>query len=125
MEELLELLEGVTHASNAFLKSEISLNDGEVEECQKFSKEGQTLVKSMIKDTFIEIKENFSIIDESKNEYSYPNNLELVKSLNEVSMNVALYFSSIDDENVNNIFKMKIIKAINTVIEIYKSLFEN
>ena len=43
-DEILELLEGVSSANNAFIKSEIALNNGEVEDSQKYSKEGQILL---------------------------------------------------------------------------------
>lgn len=123
--EILELLEGVSAANSAFIKSEISLNDGDIEGSQKYSKEGQTLVKSMIKDTFQEVKEEFELDEEECNDYDYPNNLELIKALNDIAMNSALYLSSKDDENISKIFKKKILQAINTAKEIFISLYEN
>lgn len=123
--EILELLEGVSAANSAFIRSEIALNDGDIEASQKYSKEGQTLVKSMIKDTFQEVKEEFELDEEECNDYDYPNNLELIKALNDIAMNSALYLSSKDDENVSKIFKKKILQAINTAKEIFISLYEN
>lgn len=123
--EILELLEGVSAANSAFIRSEIALNDGDIEASQKYSKEGQTLVKSMIKDTFQEVKEEFELDEEECNDYDYPNNLELIKALNDIAMNSALYLSSKDDENISKIFKKKILQAINTAREIFISLYEN
>lgn len=123
--EILELLEGVSAANSAFIRSEIALNDGDIEASQKYSKEGQTLVKSMIKDTFQEVKEEFELDEEECNDYDYPNNLELIKALNDIAMNSALYLSSKDDENISKIFKKKILQAINTAKEIFISLYEN
>ncbi len=123
--ELIELLEAATNACDFFIKSEIALNDGNVEDSQKFSKNGQILVRALIKDTFEEIKEDFDINDEKTNDYDYPNIMELIKSLNNISACVASYIASIKDENIKNILKTKIILANNTTKEIYQSLFEN
>jgi len=116
-----ELLEASSNANKAFIKSEMALNDGNVEDCQKFSKEGQVLVRALMKDTFIEIEEN----DGSTNDYDYPNNFELIKSLNEIAVNVGSLIASIDDENVTKICLPSLFKAINTTKEIYSALFEN
>ena len=51
---LSELLEASAHACNCFIKGEIALNDGNVEDCQKANKEGQVLLNALIKDTFLE-----------------------------------------------------------------------
>ena len=123
--ELIELLEAATNACDFFIKSEIALNDGNVEDSQKFSKNGQILVRALIKDTFEEIKEDFDINDEKTNDYDYPNIMELIKSFNNISACVASYIASIKDENIKNILKTKIILANNTTKEIYQSLFEN
>lgn len=119
-----ELLEASSNANKAFIKSEMALNDGNVEDCQKFSKEGQVLVRALMKDTFIEIEE-LGENDGSTNDYDYPNNFELIKSLNEIAVNVGSLIASIDDENVTKICLPSLFKAINTTKEIYSALFEN
>lgn len=123
--ELFELLETATNACDNFIKSEIALNDGDVEASQKFSKNGQTLVKALIKDTFVEIAEDFDIAEDGVNDYDYPNVLELIKALNEISMFVASLLSSSNDQMTMPIYKRKILKANNTVKEIFISLYEN
>ena len=124
-DEILELLEGVSSANNAFIKSEIALNNGEVEDSQKYSKEGQILLKSMINDTFDEIVEELDIQSNETLEYDYPCTLELIRALNTILMNVSMYLSSSDDENITEILSNKIITAINTAKEIFVSLYEN
>lgn len=123
--EILELLETTSNAVDNFIKSEIALNDGDVEASQKFSKNGQTLVKALIKDTFVEIAEDFDIAEDGVNDYDYPNVLELIKSLNVISMNVASLLASNNDQMTMPIYKRNIIKANNTVKEIFISLYEN
>ena len=120
---LAELLETSAHACNCFIKGEIALNDGNVEDCQKFNKEGQVLINALIKDTFLEIEEEFGANDGQTNDYDYPNNLELIKSLNEITMQVGSLLSA--DENIKKIVVPQLYKAINTTREIYLALFEN
>lgn len=120
---LSELLEASAHACNCFIKGEIALNDGNIEDCQKANKEGQVLINALIKDTFIEIEEELGENDGKTNDYDYPNNLELIKSLNEITMQVGSLLSA--DENIQKIVIPQLFKAINTTKEIYLALFEN
>lgn len=120
---LAELLEASAHACNCFIKGEMALNDGDVETCQKANKEGQVLVNALIKDTFLEIEEEFGENDNQTNDYDYPNNLELIKALNEITMQVGALLSA--DENIKKIVLPALFRAINTAKEIYLALFEN
>lgn len=124
-DEILELLEGVSSANNAFIKSEIALNNGEVEDSQKYSKEGQILLRSMINDTFDEVVEELEIQSNETLEYDYPCTMELIRALNTILMNASMYLSSSDDKNITEILSLKIITAINTAKEIFNSLYEN
>lgn len=122
---LAELIETSAHAANSFIKSEMALNDGDVEACQKYSKEGQTLVKTLKNDTFLEIEEELGENDEDVNGYDYPNNMELIKALNEIVMAAGSILSAREDENILKIVTKTLYKAINTAKEIYSQLFEN
>ena len=119
-----ELLEASSNANKAFIKSEMALNDGDVEACQKFSKEGQVLVRALIRDTFKEVDE-LGTNDGSTNDYDYPNNFELIKSLNEIAVCVGALLAAVEDENVTKIVMPKLFRAVNTTKEIFNSLFEN
>lgn len=125
MEELIELLEASSNACNNFIRSEMALNDGDVVGSQKFSKDGQVLVRALINDTFKEVEEDLGENDGQTNEYDYPNNFELIRALNELNMNVAGILSAEDDENITKIVKKQLMHTINTVKEIYTSLYEN
>lgn len=122
---LAELLEASAHACNCFIKGEMALNDGNVEDCQKYNKEGQVLVNALIKDTFLEIEEEFGENNGQTNDYDYPNNLELIKALNEITMQVGALLATMEDENIKKIVVPALYKAINTSKEIYMALFEN
>ncbi len=121
---LSELLESSSTACELFIKSEIALNDGEIEICQKFSKEGQQLLKTLISDTFIEFNEFYDLDVQECLDYDYPNNMELIKSLTIFSKFIGGLIGS-DDEKIEIMYAKNVIKSINTVKEIYIALYEN
>ena len=121
---LSELLETSANACDAFIKSEIALNDGDTATSQKFSKNGQTLMKALILDTFNEVEEALGENLQETFDYDYANVLELIRSLNEISMYVGAYIEA-EEEVIRNIAIKNIFKAINTSKEIYLALFEN
>lgn len=121
---LSELLESSSTACELFIKSEIALNDGEIEICQKFSKEGQQLLKTLISDTFIEFNEFYDLDIQECLDYDYPNNMELIKSLTNLSKFIGGLIGS-DDEKIEIMYAKNVIKSINTVKEIYIALYEN
>lgn len=121
---LSELLESSSTACELFIKSEIALNDGEIEICQKFSKEGQQLLKTLISDTFIEFNEFYGLDVQECLDYDYPNNMELIKSLTILSKFIGGLIGS-DDEKIEIMYAKNVIKSINTVKEIYIALYEN
>ena len=123
---LSELLETSASACENFIKSEMALNDGEIMESQKHSKNGQILMKALISDTFKEVEElgNNSL---ETNDYDIASNMELVKALNNISKCVGSLLSINEAENdtLKNIAIKNLFKAINTAKEIYQTLFEN
>ncbi len=121
---LSELLETSANACDAFIKSEIALNDGDTATSQKFSKNGQTLMKALILDTFNEVEEALGENLQETFDYDYANVLELIRSLNEISMYVGAYIEA-EEEVIKNIAIKNLFKAINTSKEIYLALFEN
>lgn len=119
-----ELLETTANACDSFIKCEMMVNDGEIQESQKYSKNGQILMKALIKDCFKEIEEIIGENIQETNDYDYPNNMELIKALNQISMYLGSYLSASEDL-VKNIAIKNLFKAINTAKEIYEALYEN
>ena len=76
------------------------------------------------KDTFIEVDELGENNGEN-NDYDYPNNFELIKSLNDISVAVGACLAAQEDESVIKIVMPSLFKAINTTKEIFLALFEN
>ena len=119
-----ELLETTANACDSFIKCEMMVNDGEIQESQKYSKNGEILMKALIKDCFKEIEEVIGENIQETNDYDYPNNMELIKALNQISMYLGSYLSASEDL-VKNIAIKNLFKAINTAKEIYEALYEN
>ena len=120
-----ELIEATSNAENYFIKSEMALNDGDVEACQKHSKEGQNLVKTLKNDTFLEIEEEFGANKGDVKDYDYPKVMELIKSLNEIGVAAGALLAAREDENIQKIVVKGLYKAVNTAKEIFQQLFEN
>ncbi len=121
---LSELLQTSASACEQFIKSEMALNDGDVDLCQKASKDGQQLIKTLIADTFDEFQEEFNSLTNQTNDYDYPNNFELIKALNNLSINVGGMLGA-EDDRILKMYAEKAQQSINTVKEIYLALFEN
>lgn len=123
-ELIAELLETTANACNCFIKAEMKINDGDIAGSQSDTKKGQALMKALISDTFLEAEEELGENNGETNDYDYPNNMELIKSLNEICMHLGSFISS-NEDIVKNIALKNLFKAINTAKEIYSSLYEN
>ena len=125
--ELCELIEICGEASSHFVKSEIYMNEGSIAECQQESKQGQALVNTLLKDSFVEVKSEL-VATSDTNTYDYPNVLELIKALNETCSNAArllgLEFDAVGN-SVRDIIAKKLVISINTVTEIFTALYLN
>ena len=119
-----ELLQTSASACDNFIKSQIALEDGDVQVCQNASQKGQQLVRTLIKDSFEEFEEEFDAKTSECLDYDYPNNMELIKALNSLSVNVGGLLGS-EDDKIADMFAKKIQISINTIKEIYLALFEN
>ena len=123
-----ELLQNTSFILKNLINSEIAMNDGEIAECQKFNKEAQTLLSASINDTFKEFIEMTEIEIDDVNDYDIPNNFELIRQLNQIQCDIAMSFDLISDNLAENVIKAnlrKIVVSLNTVIEIYKSIYLN
>ena len=123
-ELIAELLETTANACNCFIKAEMKINDGDIAGSQSDTKKGQALTKALISDTFLEAEDELGENNGEANDYDYPNNMELIKSLNEICMHLGSFMSS-NEDIVKNIALKNLFKAINTAKEIYSSLYEN
>ena len=123
-ELIAELLETTANACNCFIKAEMKINDGDIAGSQSDTKKGQALMKALISDTFLEAEEELGENNGETNDYDYPNNMELIKSLNEICMHLGSFMSS-NEGIVKNIALKNLFKAINTAKEIYSSIYEN
>ena len=124
---LAEIIEQAGHSAKSLTLSEIAMNDGDIAECQKQSKHAQELLATMVRDVFEEFEQEYGELGDQTNDYDYPNNLELVKALNDLTYNLGILIGLML-ENMNNLLvgvvnKTKV--SIATVKEIYLALYEN
>lgn len=125
---LAEFVEQAGYVIKVGIASEMAMNDGDIALCQKYTKEVQAFLKTMVKDVFEECKEAFSIQHNNTNDYDIPNMLELVKQLAE-----GVYYAGVLQglimENAMPTMQQntaeKFITALQTVTEIYIAMFEN
>ena len=125
---LYELLQNTSFILKNLVNSEIAMNDGEIADCQKFNKEAQTLLSASIKDTFEEFVEMAGTETDEVNDYDIPNNFELIRQLNQVQCDLAITFDLINDNLSDEIIKSnlkKIVVNLNTIKEIYESIYLN
>ena len=124
-----ELLQTSAHACKLLLSSEIAINNGEIAECQKYTKEAQDLVGFLTKDTFLEYEEKFettNVLDISS--YELPSTLELAKALTNLQYNIGILLSFNDETQAGTLEKTtinQIQKDINTVKKLYNELYNN
>lgn len=123
-----ELMQTTAFTLKNLICSEIAMNDGEVEDCQKFNKEAQNLLAASVKDTFVEFTEIFEVESSTVADYDLPNNFELMKQLNQVQCDLSMLFDMLSDnlaEEMIKPVKEKIVISINTIKEIYEAIYLN
>ncbi len=129
-DELSDILFETIQTSAQVIKSLISgiqsMNDGDLINCQKHTKEAQQLLNTMKGDVF---EEFLSIGNYNKNinTYGEANQEELIRQLSLLLYDIGILLSFSKDEShslINNA-SQKVATDIYTVIEIYDFLFNN
>lgn len=126
--QLTELITACCHTANLLVKSEIALNDGEVDVCQKLVQDASKTMSVLVKDVFAEVQEMFNLAIEDAADYDIPNSLELASQLNSISYNGGLLVSMIienEEDKIKKIVYKTLSKHIEAAIEIYTALFNN
>ena len=123
---LFELIQNTGYISKLILSSEIAMNDGDIETCQKYTKEAQSMLKTCINDNF---EEYLSIIKnkvEDCNEYDLPTAIELSKQIACLQYEIGNFLLlDCSNKNLESLVEMKINKAINTIIHIFNEIYGN
>lgn len=123
-----ELIEHSCHAGELLIGGEIALNDGNLEMSQKLNIDAQNLLNTMIKDIFEETRQILNTSCDKVDEYDLPNTLTLAQQLAKLSQNAASLIGVVLDKQnsvIQGIVTNKILTHINTIIEIYNSIFNN
>ncbi len=123
---LLELIQNTAYISKLILSSEIAMNDGDIETCQKNTKEAQAMLKTCINDNFKEFFTETQNTCNECNEYDMPTAIELSRQIACLGYEVSNYLLlECSNDNLGNIVEMKIAKCINTIIQIYEEIYGN
>ncbi|MBE5738623.1 MAG: hypothetical protein E7354_02735 [Clostridiales bacterium] len=124
---LSELIEQSSEASKLIVSNAIAMDNGEIEQAQKYLKEATTLLTTMLKDTFIEVRGilNENTTDEESYDFSA---LDMAKLLSKVSF----YCASLINCYINNYTgsvmantETKLIKCINATRTLVTAILLN
>ena len=125
---LAELISNCSHTAKLLIKSELALNDGELESCQKYTTDAAATMRVLVKDIFEEVSELFNLSIEDSADYDLPSSLELANQLNEICYNASTLQTMIVEEQPDNIKKIvykTLSKHLEAATEIYNALFNN
>ena len=125
---LLELASSASHTAKLLIKSEMALNDGEVDTCQKLTSEAAATMGVLVKDMFEETVEMFNLSVEDCVDYDLPCALELANQLSEIAYNANTLSTMLMENQPDNIKKIvykTLSKHMETATEIYNALFNN
>lgn len=124
---LYEIIEHSSMLNNMLVSAEIAMNDGNLLDTQKFTKNAQNFLKTMTQDTLKEFFQVFEIENKETNSFEIPSNLEISKSISSLNYNISVLLGLIL-ENQNGLIDNclnKIAKDINTIVSLYNCLYAN
>lgn len=124
---LLEIIELATALEKSIICCEIAMNNGEIMNCQKYTKEASKYLKTMSKDVFREFFDIFDISTTETFEIPTPSALEICRLTSDMCHNIA-FLLEMDLEGSNtasNTTVLKIAKYINTILDLYRALYAN
>ena len=124
---LSELIEHCGESGKLLIANAIAMENGEVAEAQKLLKEATNMLKVMIKDVFVEVKEIFGFFNTEEDEYDY-SVLDLAKLLIATSSNAGSLINCLmnnEDIAVEKIIKSKLSSNINAVESLANAILLN
>lgn len=124
---LYEIIEHSSMLNNMLVSAEIAMNDGNLLDTQKYTKNAQNFLKTMTQDTLKEFFQVFEIDSNETNSFDIPSNLEISKSISSLNYNISVLLELIlDNQNglIDNCLN-KIAKDINTIVSLYNCLYAN
>lgn len=125
---LTELVSHSAHVGKLLISSEIAMNDGNLQESMKYTKEAQGLLKTMKSDVFEEFNVAFNIQNVNSYDYDIPTPLELSKCLFSLQFNCGSLMSLLSENKTGtlaNNLTNQIASDIATILEIYTAIYDN
>lgn len=124
---LSELIEQSSEASKLIVSNAIAMDNGEIEPAQKYLKEATQLLTTMIKDTFIEVRDILTEVSNDEESYDF-STLDMAKLLSKV----AFYGASLINCYINNFTgsvlantEVKLMKCINATRSLVSAILLN
>lgn len=125
---LTELVSHSAHVGKLLISSEIAMNDSNLQESMKYTKEAQGLLKTMKSDVFEEFNEAFNTQNANSYDYDIPTPLELSKCLFSLQFNCGSLMSLLSENKTGtlaNNLTNQIASDIATILEIYTAIYDN
>ncbi|MBQ7352291.1 MAG: hypothetical protein IJW59_05500 [Clostridia bacterium] len=124
---LIELIEQASEANKLLISNAIAMECGDLAKAQKYIKEASSLIDTMIKDVFIEVKEVVSVDIDDLEDYDM-SILDISKLLAKITSNasslIECYINEFS-ESVRVNTEKKLVKCINATKELALSLLLN
>lgn len=123
---LCELTEGANECSKLLILSQLALDNGDLNNSQKYFLQTKDILKTLTSDTFNEIKEltNSNVLETVDYDIS---SLNLACLLNDGCYYASILIAMENEEDKNNLIKesvvTKLIKILNSCTELYNILF--
>lgn len=124
---LSELIEQSSEASKLIVSNAIAMDNGEIAQAQKYLKEATTLLSTMLKDTFIEVRDILTETSSDEESYDF-SSLDMSKLLSKVSFYAAslinCYVNDFSGSVMSNI-EIKLMKCINATRSLVSAILLN
>ena len=127
IKKLSELIEHSSYLSSLFTSNAIAMENGEMQDAQKFTKEATAFLSVMLKDIFVDIEDVLGANSQDESDYDF-SILDMIKLLSEINHNSGILIGMIlenQPETIQKNVKNKIICAINAVKSLAQALFFN
>lgn len=125
---LYEIIEHSQMVEKYIVLSEIAIGDGDLANCQKYTKQASSFLKTMTTDVFKEFFDIFKISLDEKNSYDIPSSLEICKNISNMCYNISVLLGvnldNLGDSHIESILS-KIARDINTIVDLYNQIYAN
>lgn len=124
---LSELIEQSSEASKLIVSNAIAMDNGEIEPAQKYLKEAKQLLSTMIKDTFVEVRDILTEVSTDEESYDF-STLDMAKLLSKVAFHAASLINCYINKFTGSVMtntEVKLMKCINATRSLVSAILLN